>query len=196
LNETAERLMDLAQAHIRHRGYGGFSFRELAAEIGIKSASVHHHFPTKATMAAAVARRYGDRLLAAVAAQPNESVEDAIAAYRSAFREALDRDGRMCLCGVLGAEAGRSRRLDWKTLKRREAAGGFLRLKLCVCRALAGPEGSQGHGVTQHIHGRDAVLPFFAHRPVQKVDRSWSDGHGLAFPPFASPTSKAQCAGG
>jgi TetR/AcrR family transcriptional repressor of nem operon len=55
LNETAERLMDLAQAHIRHRGYGGFSFRELAAEIGIKSASVHHHFPTKATMAAAVA---------------------------------------------------------------------------------------------------------------------------------------------
>ena len=44
--------------------------------------------------------------LAAVAAQPNERAEDAIAAYRSAFREALDRDGQMCLCGVLGAEAG------------------------------------------------------------------------------------------
>ena len=55
MSETAERLMDLAEAHIRHRGYGGFSFRELAAEIGIKSASVHHHFPTKAAMAAAVA---------------------------------------------------------------------------------------------------------------------------------------------
>jgi TetR/AcrR family transcriptional regulator, transcriptional repressor for nem operon len=106
LSETAERLMDLAEVHIRHRGYGGFSFRELAAEIGIKSASVHHHFPTKAAMAAAVARRYRDRFLAAVAAQPNERAEDAIAAYRSAFREALDRDGQMCLCGVLGAEAG------------------------------------------------------------------------------------------
>ena len=58
---TAERLMDLAEDHIRNAGYGGFSFRDLAAEIGIKSASVHHHFPTKATMAAAVARRYGDR---------------------------------------------------------------------------------------------------------------------------------------
>src|SRR4029077_6129541 len=32
--------------------------------------------------------------------------EDAISAYRSAFRAALDRDGRMCLCGVLAAEAG------------------------------------------------------------------------------------------
>jgi TetR/AcrR family transcriptional repressor of nem operon len=30
---------------MRHAGYGGFSFRDLAAEIGIKSASVHHHFP-------------------------------------------------------------------------------------------------------------------------------------------------------
>jgi TetR/AcrR family transcriptional repressor of nem operon len=49
VNETAERLMDLAEAHIRCTGYGGFSFRDPAGEIGIKSASVHHHFPTKAT---------------------------------------------------------------------------------------------------------------------------------------------------
>src|SRR5258707_321902 len=98
--------MNLAESHIRNAGYGGFSFRELAAEIGIKSASVHHHFPTKATMAAAVTRRYADRFLAAVVRQPNETAEGAIAMYRSAFRTALDRDGRMCLCGVLGAEAG------------------------------------------------------------------------------------------
>jgi TetR/AcrR family transcriptional repressor of nem operon len=57
-------------------------------------------------MAAAVARRYGDRFLIAVARRPNETPEDAISAYRAAFRAALDRDGRMCLCGVLGAEAG------------------------------------------------------------------------------------------
>jgi TetR/AcrR family transcriptional regulator, transcriptional repressor for nem operon len=106
LSATAERLMDLAEDHIRNAGYGGFSFRDLAAEIGITSASVHHHFPTKAIMAAAVARRYGDRFLAAIARRPNETAEDAIATYRSAFRAALDRDGRMCLCGVLGAQAG------------------------------------------------------------------------------------------
>ena len=85
--------MDLAEAHIRNAGYGRFSFRDLAAEIGIKSASVHHHFPTKATMAAAVARRYGDRFLAAVARRPNESAGDAISVYRLAFREALSRPG-------------------------------------------------------------------------------------------------------
>src|ERR1700734_1702824 len=98
--------MDLAEGHMRHAGYGGFSFRDLAAEVGIKSASVHHHFPTKASMAAAVAKRYGHRFFAAVARRPNEGPGDAIATYRSAFRTALDQDGRMCLFGVLGAEAG------------------------------------------------------------------------------------------
>ena len=93
VSETAGRLMDLAEAHIRNAGYGGFSFRDLAAESGIKSASAHHHFPTKATMAAAVARRYGDRFLAAVALRPNESAGDAISVCPLAFREALSRPG-------------------------------------------------------------------------------------------------------
>ncbi len=106
MNETAERLMDLAEGHIRNAGYGSFSFRDLAAAVGIKSASVHHHFPTKATMAVAVVRRYGDRFLAVVATSPDETPAEAIATYRSAFRAALERDGLMCLCGVLGAEAG------------------------------------------------------------------------------------------
>jgi TetR/AcrR family transcriptional repressor of nem operon len=106
MNETAGRLMDLAEARIRDAGYNGFSFRELAAEIGIKSASVHHHFPTKADMAAAVARRYADRFMEAVSRAQDESADAAISIYRSAFRTALDRDGRMCLCGVLGAEVG------------------------------------------------------------------------------------------
>ena len=30
VNETAKRLMDMAEAHIRNAGYGGFSFRDLA----------------------------------------------------------------------------------------------------------------------------------------------------------------------
>ena len=70
--------MDLVEAHIRNAGYGGFSFRDLAAEIGIKSArdfvcdlctqmaqpSGAPPFPHQGAMAAAVARRYGDRFLA------------------------------------------------------------------------------------------------------------------------------------
>jgi TetR/AcrR family transcriptional repressor of nem operon len=86
VNETAERLMDLAEVHIRSAGYGGFSFRDLAAEIGIKSASVHHHFPTCGAAEGDCRWRYRS--------------------LPSTFKAALDRDGLMCLFGVLGAEAG------------------------------------------------------------------------------------------
>ena len=106
MEDTPERLMDLAEAHIRNAGYGGFSFRDLAAEAGIKNASVHHHFPTKATMAAAVARRYADRFFAAVAPRDGESAEDVITTYRSVFKASLNRTGKVCLFGVLGAEVG------------------------------------------------------------------------------------------
>jgi len=48
MNETAERLMDLRGSH-REAGYRASAPRS-CSEIGIKSASVHHHFPTKAGM--------------------------------------------------------------------------------------------------------------------------------------------------
>ena len=44
----------IAQAH----GYGGLNVRTLAEDVGIRAASLYHHFPSKADLAAAVAKRY------------------------------------------------------------------------------------------------------------------------------------------
>jgi TetR/AcrR family transcriptional repressor of nem operon len=60
-SEKASEIMDAAERRIRTSGYNGFSFRQIAADVGVKSSSVHHHFPTKPALAAAVARRYTDR---------------------------------------------------------------------------------------------------------------------------------------
>jgi AcrR family transcriptional regulator len=38
----------------------GFSFGEIAADVGIKGSSVHYHFPTKDDLAAAVVRRWAE----------------------------------------------------------------------------------------------------------------------------------------
>ncbi|MBC7165051.1 MAG: helix-turn-helix transcriptional regulator [Roseovarius sp.] len=94
--------MDAAERRIRGAGYNGFSFREIAHEIGVKSASVHYHFPTKQALAAAVARRYTDRVLRAVDMDVARG-DSAMDAWIAAFRRALSNDGRMCLCGALGA---------------------------------------------------------------------------------------------
>ena len=60
MSDMRNAIMDAAEQRIRKGGYGAFSFREIAADVGIKSASVHYHFPTKEDLAAAVIRRYSD----------------------------------------------------------------------------------------------------------------------------------------
>lgn len=105
MSDTADAIMDAAERRIRDAGYSGFSFREIAADVGVKSASVHYHFPTKESLAASVARRYTQRFLSAVDREIAEG-RDAVMAWNMAFRRALRGDGKMCLCGVLGATSG------------------------------------------------------------------------------------------
>jgi TetR/AcrR family transcriptional repressor of nem operon len=102
----ADDILETAESLARTGGYHGFSFRDIAAEVGIKSASVHYHFPTKADLCAAVARRYTERFLEALGdpADPKTAPGRLLARYAAAFRESLVEDQQMCLCGVFGAE--------------------------------------------------------------------------------------------
>ena len=58
MNDIATAILDAAERRMRIGGFGGFSHREIAAEVGVKSSSVHYHFPTKDKLAAAAVRRY------------------------------------------------------------------------------------------------------------------------------------------
>ena len=59
-------LLKVAEVKVRQGGYNNFSFREIANEVGIKSASVHYHFPTKADLGAELAHQYTDAFLSAL----------------------------------------------------------------------------------------------------------------------------------
>lgn len=103
MTDRLDEIMDAAERRIRSSGYNGFSFREIAADVGIKSASVHYHFPTKADLAAAVAKRYRKRFEAGIA-EDEASGTARIPAWQAAFRRSLSHDGLMCLCGILAVE--------------------------------------------------------------------------------------------
>lgn len=104
--ETARRIMDVAEGLLRRKGYNGFSFRDVAARIGIKSASVHHHFATKESLCAAVVARYAGRFADALGDldRAGRSARWTLVGYAGLYREAL-ADGRICLCGILASEA-------------------------------------------------------------------------------------------
>lgn len=61
-NISRESILDAAEQLLIQRGFHGFSTRELADEVGLSSASLHHHFDTKAHLASAVAGRCRDRI--------------------------------------------------------------------------------------------------------------------------------------
>jgi TetR/AcrR family transcriptional regulator, transcriptional repressor for nem operon len=106
-NESArEAILAAARRTAQAHGYGGLNFRDIAAAVGIKAASVYHHFPSKAELGAAVARRYWEdtaRELQALSARFGDPVT-ALGAYPDLFRRSLEADNRMCLCGFMAAE--------------------------------------------------------------------------------------------
>ncbi len=123
---TATRVMDVAEALIQQRGYGGFSFDDLAQAVGIRKPSVHHHFRTKADLVAALARRYTERFESALAAidVARRDPQARLKAYVRLFATTYAQDGRLCVCGMLGAE------IDALPGEVADAVAGFFRLNL------------------------------------------------------------------
>ena len=102
MSDVATAIMDAAERRIRLGGFNGFSFREIAMDVGVKSSSVHYHFPTKEKLAAAVIHRYTDEVAKFIDREAATDL-DPVSVWTRAFRGTLCSDERMCPCAVLGA---------------------------------------------------------------------------------------------
>jgi TetR/AcrR family transcriptional regulator, transcriptional repressor for nem operon len=90
---------------VQVRGFNGFSYADVAAELAITKASLHYHFPGKAELGRALIARYGERFAAALAGidAAGGSALAKLRAYADIYGAVL-RGRRMCLCGMLAAE--------------------------------------------------------------------------------------------
>ena len=103
--DTASRILDSAESLVQVRGFNGFSYADVAAELAVTKASLHYHFPGKAELGRALIVRYATRFNAALAGI-DASGADAptmLGAYARLYADVL-RGQRMCLCGMLAAE--------------------------------------------------------------------------------------------
>ena len=57
---TRHALLDAAGELAQTRGYNAFSFRDLSERIGVTTASIHYHFPSKADLGRELVIRYRD----------------------------------------------------------------------------------------------------------------------------------------
>lgn len=90
---------------IKREGFRSMSFRTLADEVGVKSSSVHYHFPTKDDLAEAVIRGYTQGFREALEAidRRESLLIDKIDAFIELFAEVVSHDD-ICLCGMMAAE--------------------------------------------------------------------------------------------
>lgn len=102
-----DKILDAAETRMRAGGYNAMSFRDVAGDVGVKSASVHYHFPQKEDLGVALVERYSARQFAALdlaaedASTPAERVAAMIDLHAGAFVEGKS----ICLCAMLSAES-------------------------------------------------------------------------------------------
>lgn len=103
---TKEQLLAEAEALVRTRGYSAFSYADLAERIGIRKASIHHHFATKEVLGTELIDNYLERFAADLESLTDKSfdTEKKLLAYAELFAAGL-RQGMKPLCGALAADA-------------------------------------------------------------------------------------------
>ncbi|MBY4606411.1 TetR/AcrR family transcriptional regulator [Rhizobium sp. 9T] len=104
---TSDKILDIAQSLIVAGGYNGFSYADIADAIGIRKASIHHHFPAKAELVAVLVDRYTKQAAAGLqslreqAASPADQLQLYIDYWRSCIENASQP---FCVCAMLASE--------------------------------------------------------------------------------------------
>lgn len=103
--ETRISLLDSAERAVRKRGYDGFSYADLAHEVGIRKASIHYHFATKADLGLALIEGYSERFFRTLSdiSDADASAAEHIRSYIQIYRDALADGEQVCLCVALSA---------------------------------------------------------------------------------------------
>ncbi|VVE07187.1 Transcriptional regulator AcuR [Pandoraea cepalis] len=100
-----EQLLEHAQRFLMTRGYNGFSYRDLAEQVGVKTSSIHYYFPAKEDLVLEAIKAY-DALIKEGLAGIDEALPPAqkLALYARGFGRIAADGHRICLCGMLAAD--------------------------------------------------------------------------------------------
>ena len=103
--DTRASLIKSAEYLLRSKGYAAFSYADLEKVVGIKKASIHHHFPKKEDLGAIIVESYIQQTVLDFERieQDFPNAVGRLYAFATIFRAAVS-DGMLPLCGALAAE--------------------------------------------------------------------------------------------
>lgn len=105
---TQKSILSAAENLIQKRGYNAFSYKDIAATVGIKTSSIHYHYPSKEDLAIAVIDWQLHRvalILDEIRVQKELSTKSKVLALIDAISSLTFRDEqKMCLGGMLASD--------------------------------------------------------------------------------------------
>ncbi len=104
---TQQKLIDSARYLIQTRGYNGFSYADVAEQVQVRKASIHHHFPTKADLARAVVEESRALIVAQTRTLDDGAFDpEAQLRFYTGYWERCIADGSalFCVAGMLASE--------------------------------------------------------------------------------------------
>lgn len=106
-HDTATRIRETAHDLIAERGYFGFSYADIAEIVGIRKASIHHHFPSKVDLVVATLKEYRVKLVEAAGGLDNNVADplQRLKFYVQHWAECVKSNNRpVCIAALLSAE--------------------------------------------------------------------------------------------
>ena len=101
--DTRQRILDSAQRLTQTRSFHGFSFQDIADEVGVRKASLYHHFDSKDEVAVAMLKRAADWVRAELKKTEELEPKERLEAYFDIFRQIYGKGERMCPGGSFAA---------------------------------------------------------------------------------------------
>ncbi|WP_010180716.1 TetR/AcrR family transcriptional regulator [Aquimarina agarilytica] len=93
----------LADSLIRQRGYNSFSFYDISEKVGIKTSSIHYHFPSKSDLGIAVIDNHINNLKDLIKKVEQETPLDKLDQFLAIY-QIIRQKNKICLIGSLASD--------------------------------------------------------------------------------------------
>ncbi|MER8805012.1 TetR/AcrR family transcriptional regulator [Mesorhizobium sp. M0998] len=107
LSTTSDDILACARSLIVAGGYNGFSYADVADVVGIRKASIHHHFPSKVDLVRTLVAQYREETEAGIAnvelheSDPLEQLRIYAGYWEACIANA---SAPFCICALLASE--------------------------------------------------------------------------------------------
>lgn len=107
LSNTSDEILASARSLIMSGGYNGFSYADISEVVGIRKASIHHHFPSKVDLVRELVKRYREDGQASVVTLEQDVPDalDVLKVYANHWSKCIEDASRpYCVCALLASE--------------------------------------------------------------------------------------------